>query len=270
MRDIFEDIFAGGPLDPMAAARRNMRPNLRARFYQQATAGEGQNQNNEAGFAVLLDGRAVRTPARKPLAAPALPIAEAIAAEWNAQDKVVDPAAMPLTRLANSIIDGVVPSPAPVADEVAKYLGTDLLFYRAAEPGDLVALQRQHWDPVLAWAHDALGARFVLAEGVMHVAQPAEAIAAARPKISGANDAAGHWRLGALNIATTITGSALLALALAERHLSPDDVWTAAHVDEDWNMGFWGRDELALQRRDFRRKEFDAAALILSALVTQQ
>ena len=132
-----------------------------------------------------------------------------------------------------------------------------------------VALQRRHWDPVVAWAHDALGARFELAEGVVHVAQAPEAIAAARPKIFGTDDPAGHWRLGAMNVATTITGSALLALALAERRLSPDEVWTAAHVDEDWNMQFWGRDELALQRRDYRRKEFDAAAAILAALSGQ-
>ena len=261
MRDPFEDIFANQPLDPMQAARRNMRPSLRARFFKNASASE-----SSGGFAVLLDARAVRTPARKLLAAPSLPIAQAIAAEWNAQEKVVDPATMPLTRLANSIIDGVAPSPGPVADEVAKYLGADLLFYRASEPEGLVALQRRHWDPVLAWVGDALGARFAIAEGVMHVAQPAHAIAAARPKISGTDDPAGHWRLGALSVATTITGSALLALALAERQLSPDDVWTAAHVDEDWNMQFWGRDELALQRRDYRRREFDAAAAILAAL----
>jgi chaperone required for assembly of F1-ATPase len=261
MRDIFEDIFANQPLDPREAARRSLRPNLRARFYKEATAGEG-----EGGFAVLLDGRGVRTPARKPLAAPIKPLAQAIAAEWSAQEKMVDPAAMPLTRLANSIIDGVAPAPAPVADEIEQYLGTDMLFYRASEPEGLVALQRQHWDPIVTWAHDALGARFVLAEGVMHVAQPREAITAARAKISGTNDASGHWRLGALNVATTITGSALLALALAEGHLSPDDVWTAAHVDEDWNMEFWGRDELALERRAYRRKEFDAAAVILAAL----
>jgi chaperone required for assembly of F1-ATPase len=261
MRDIFEDIFANQPLDPREAARRSLRPNLRARFYKEATAGEG-----EGGFAVLLDGRGIRTPARKPLAAPVRPLAQAIADEWSAQEKVVDPGAMPLTRLANSIIDGVAPAPAPVADEIEKYLGTDMLFYRASEPEALVALQRQHWDPVVAWARDALGARFVLAEGVMHVAQPREGIAAARATISGTNDASGHWRLGALNVATTITGSALLALALAEGRLSPDDVWTAAHVDEDWNMQFWGRDELALERRNYRRKEFDAAAIILAAL----
>ena len=264
MRDIFEDIFTNQPLDPREAARRSLRPNLRARFYKDATAGEGQN--NEAGFPVLLDGRAVRTPARKPLAAPVKPLAQAIADEWSAQKTVVDPAAMPLTRLANSIIDGVAPAPAPVADEIENYLGTDMLFYRAPEPAGLVALQRRHWDPVVAWARDALGARFVLAEGVMHVEQPREAIAAARAKISGSNDAPGHWRLGALNVATTISGSALLALAMSEGRLSPDDAWIAAHVDEDWNMQFWGRDELALARRAYRRKEFDAAALVLSAL----
>jgi len=264
MRDILEDIFANQPLDPMEAARRNMRPNLRARFFKEATAGKGSG-----GYAVLLDGRAVRTPARNPFAAPVLPIAQAIAAEWSAQEKVVDPATMPLTRLANSIIDGVAPAPAPVADEIEKYLGNDLLFYRAPEPDGLVALQCKHWDPVVAWARDALGARFNLAEGVMHVAQPAEAIAAVRPKISGMDNPAGHWRLGALNVATTITGSALLALALTEGRLSPDDAWTAAHVDEDWNMQFWGRDELALQRRDYRRKEFDAAAAVLAALSGQ-
>ena len=215
---------------------------------------------------MLLDGRAVRTPARKPAGRAGAPLAQAIAAEWSAQEKVVDPAAMPLTRLANSIIDGVAPAPAPVADEIEKYLGTDLLFYRASEPEGLVALQRQHWDPVVAWARDAFGARFVLAEGVMHVVQPARRSRRRAQAISGVDDARGHWRLGALNVATTITGSALLALALAERHLSPDEVWTAAHVDEDWNMQFWGRDELALQRRDYRRREFDAAALVLSAL----
>ena len=107
MRDIFEDIFATEPLDPREAARRSLRTNLRARFYKDATAGEGED-----GFPVLLDGRGVRTPARKPLAAPVKPLAQAIAAEWSAQEKVVDPAVMPLTRLANSIIDGVAPAPA--------------------------------------------------------------------------------------------------------------------------------------------------------------
>jgi chaperone required for assembly of F1-ATPase len=263
MRDIFEDIFENQPLDPMEAARRSMRSNLRARFYKEASASE---HRSEGGYAVLLDGRPVRSPARKPLAAPMREIAQAIAGEWQAQDKVIDPAAMPLTRLANSIIDGVVEAPRPVADEIEKYLGTDMLFYRAADPEGLIALQRTHWDPVLDWARESFGARFVLAEGVMHVEQPPESIAKARAVISLSEETAGAWRLGALHVVTALTGSALLALALAAGSLSPDGAWTAAHVDEDWNMQFWGSDELALDRRAYRRKEFDAAAAVLAAL----
>ena len=264
MRDLFEDIFQNQPLDPMEAARRNTRPNLRARFYKEASVGE---QAGEGGFAVLLDGRPVRSPARKLLAAPTRELAQAIAAEWQAQEKVIDPAAMPLTRLANSIIDGVVSAAEPVAAEIEKYLGTDMLFYRAGEPEGLVALQRRHWDPVIAWARDDLGARFVLAEGVMHVEQPAESLAKARAGISqNDGDIVGAWKLGALHIVTAMTGSALLALALAAGRLTPDETWTAGHVDEDWNMDFWGRDQQAADRRAFRRKDFDAAALVLTTL----
>ena len=249
----------------MEAARRNMRPNLRARFYKGASVTEHANEA-EGGFAVLLDDRPVRSPARKPLSAPKRELAQAIAGEWQAQDKVIDPGAMPLTRLANSIIDGVAPAPEPVAAEIEKYLGTDMLFYRASDPEGLVAQQRRHWDPVIDWAREAFAARFVLAEGVMHVAQPEEAVAKVRPLILATDDTAGAWRLGALHVITALTGSALLALAVAAGRISPDDAWTAAHVDEDWNMKFWGRDELALDRRAHRRREFDAAATVLAAL----
>ena len=157
MRDIFEEIFENQPLDPMEAARRNTRPILRKRFYKNAQASETEG---EGGFAVLLDGKPVRTPARRPLSAPTRVLAQHIADEWNAQTDVIDPARMPLTRLANSIIDGVVAAPRLVADEIEKYLGTDMLFYRASDPEGLVALQRQHWDPVLDWARETFGARW--------------------------------------------------------------------------------------------------------------
>jgi chaperone required for assembly of F1-ATPase len=130
----------------------------------------------------------------------------------------------------------------------------------------LLTLQRQHWDPVLAWARETLGARFVLAEGVMHVRQPDDVLAAAARAIPRGESARERWRLGALNSVTTLTGSALLALALDAGALTADEAWTAAHVDEDWNMKTWGRDELALQRRAFRRAEFDAAATVLALL----
>jgi chaperone required for assembly of F1-ATPase len=255
MRDVFEEIFAQPLADPTEAARRNMRPQLRRRFYDKAEVAEAAHK-----FAVLLDEKPVRTPARRSLAAPTRALAEAIAAEWQAQKDVVDPAKMPLTRLSNSIIDGVAQTPKAVADEIAQYLASDLVFYRAEGPQGLVERQTRLWDPIVDWAREALGARFVLAQGVIFVQQPDEAVAAAREAIPQ-ND---PWHLGALASITTLTGSALLALALAAGRLSVDEAWAAAHVDEDWNMEFWGRDEHVLQRRAYRFADMQAAATVLA------
>ncbi len=258
MRDIFEEIFEGDPLDPMESARRNMRADLRRRFFESAGV-----EAAGGGFRVVLDARPVRTPARRELAAPVQPLAQAIAGEWDAQKEVIDPSAMPLTRLANSIIDGVGEQIEAVAAEVVRYLGSDLLFYRADSPPGLIGIQEQRWDPVLAWARDELGARFVLAEGVMFVRQPEQAIEAARRAIP-----ADPWRLGAVHSVMTLTGSSLLALALARGALTAEEVWAAAHVDEDWNMATWGEDSAAMERRAFRLSEFAAAAEVLRHLRT--
>jgi chaperone required for assembly of F1-ATPase len=257
MRDIFEEIFVREPLDPVEAARRAVRPVLRKRFYREATAGPGEGPV----VPVFLDGRPVRTPAQRALAAPTAALAQALAAEWDSQGEHIDPATMPLTRLANAIIDGVADAREAVAAEIGKYLASDLLFYRAERPQGLVARQEQLWDPVLAWAHEAAGARFVLAQGVRHVAQPETALAAVRALIPQE-----PWRLGAVHAVTTLTGSALLALALAHRHLSADAAWTAANVDEDWNLAQWGDDALARERRAARAAEMRAAADVLRLL----
>lgn len=254
MRDLLGDLFENQPLDPMVSARQGAKASLRKRFYKTATTGEG-----EGGFAVLLDDRPVKTPQRRTLAAPSGALAAAMAQEWDAQVEVIDPARMPLTRLANVVIDGVNDQAAAVTDEVTKYLGSDLLCYRADTPPGLIERQAQHWDPVLAWARDALGARFVLVEGIVFAKQPDEAIANARAAIP--QDA---WRLGAVASLTAITGSALLALALEAGVIDAEAAWTAAHVDEDWQMEAWGRDEEALARRAFRRADYDAAVQVLA------
>jgi chaperone required for assembly of F1-ATPase len=235
---------------------------LRRRFYERVSVTEG-----EGGFALALDGRPVRTPARRPLAAPTRALAEAIAAEWEAQREHIDPSTMPLTRLANSIIDGVADAAEPVAAEIAKYLASDLLFYRASTPQGLVARQAAAWDPLIEWAREALGARFMLGEGLAHVAQSDAALAAAGAAIPrDARDAKEVWRLGALHSITTLTGSALIALAVLRGRLSVEEAWTAAHVDEDWNMDTWGRDDLALERRAYRFAEMQAAGTVLALL----
>jgi chaperone required for assembly of F1-ATPase len=254
MRDIFTEIFENQPLDPRESARRGARPKLRKRFYSQAHVGEAE----DGGFALLLDGKPVKTPARRALTAPTAPLAQAIADEWNAQADLIDPARMPLTRLANAVIDAVADALKPVAGEVAQYLGSDLLCYRADAPPGLVERQAQAWDPVLEWAHEALGARFMLVQGIVHVAQPSEALAAARAKIP-----ADPWRLGAVSLITTLTGSGLLALALAHGAREPEAAWAAAPVDEDWQMSQWGRDDAALERRVYRYAEFAAAVAVL-------
>ena len=254
MRDVFDDIFQHQPLDPTEAARRAMRPQLRRRFYGAAAV-----ERQPGGYGVLLDGRPVKTPARRTLAAPTQALAQALADEWEAQREVIDPAAMPLTRLANSIIDGVADAPAAVQAEVAKFLASDLVCYRAGNPDGLVERQARHWNPLVAWAREALGARFVLGEGVMFVPQPEEALTAAARAIPDE-----PWRLGAVSAITTLTGSALIALAMSQGHLSAEDAWAATHVDEDWNMHQWGRDEQVLERRAAREAEMRAAAKVLA------
>ncbi len=244
------------PSDPVEAVRRATRPIPRRRFYDQATTVPAAD-----GYAVRLDDKPVRTPARRMLAAPTPALAEALAAEWQAQRDVIDPAHMPLTRLANAIIDGVAERPGPVAEEVAKYLASDLMCYRAASPRALVEREARHWDPILAWARDALGAHFRCGEGVTYVVQSEAALTAARAAIPD-----DPWRLGAVHAATTLTGSALIALALARGRLPVEEAWQAAYVDEDWNMEQWGRDELALARRAVRFAEFTAAATVLRSL----
>jgi chaperone required for assembly of F1-ATPase len=250
MRDLFETAQRA---NPVAAARRGARPVLRRRFYKKAAAATAAD-----GPVVCLDDKPVRTPAGRLLAAPTPALAQAIAAEWQAQREVIDPAKMPLTRLANVIIDGVAHSAGPVAAEIKKYLASDLLFYRASGPQQLRERQARHWDPILAWARDAFGADFALGEGVIHVSQPKAALEAA-----GAAIPTNSWRLGAVHAVTTLTGSALIALALLRGDLSAEAAWQAAHVDEDWNMEQWGRDDMALKRRAFRLAEFQAAAMVL-------
>src|SRR5258708_29287911 len=218
MRDLFEDIFKNAPLDPTQAARSAVRPLLRRRFYQQADVGEADGE-----FRIVLDGRPVKTAASSTLATPKRALAQARAAEWNAEREVIDPAKMPLTRLANTIIEGVVEAPSAVAAGVERYLAGDLVFYRAPGPAGLVTRQAEAWDPVLAWVHETLGADFVLAQGIAFVAQPAQSLAAA-----GCAIPTDPWRLGAVHAVTTLTGSALLAIAPARGGLSVDAAWAAA------------------------------------------
>jgi chaperone required for assembly of F1-ATPase len=230
---------------------------LPKRFYKIAAI-----EQTEASWTVLLDGRPVRTPAKAAFAVPAKDLATAIAGEWDAQGERVDPATMPLARLANTAIDRVAGREGAVADEIAAYAASDLLCYRAGEPEGLVEAQRRQWDPVLEWTQDVLGARFQLAEGIIHAAQPEDSLKAVRREL----DAFDAFALAALHTITTLTGSVLLALAHARGRLGVEETWAAAHVDEDWQISKWGEDAEAKARRTVRRAEMEAAALFLRYL----
>ena len=256
MRELFDEVSGKSPLDPEEAVRRTTRGPRRKRFYANAGVVEAPD-----GFAITLDDKQVRTPSGRPLVAPAREIADAISAEWDAQKEIIDPLTMPLSRFANSVVDAVAGRVEAVAGDIAKYLGSDLLFYRAGHPEALVAREAALWDPVVFWAADTLGAHFILAEGIVHVRQPDPAIAAARAALP-----ADPWSIAALHVVTTLTGSALLALALLRGKLDQDQVWAAAHVDEDWNMEKWGVDEEVAARRAAQLIDFRAAARILKSL----
>jgi chaperone required for assembly of F1-ATPase len=255
MRELFDEVAGKSPLDPEEAVRRATRVPRRQRFYARAGVIEAPD-----GFVITLDDKPVRTPSGRILAAPNREIADGIVAEWDRQQETIDPLTMPLTRLANSVIDAVVDRVQAVADDVAKYFGSDLLFYRAGHPEALVAREAAQWDPIVFWAADMLGAHFILAEGIVHVRQPDTAIAAARAALP-----TNAWSIAALHVVTTLTGSALLALALMRGVIDQDQAWAAAHVDEDWNIEKWGGDEEVAARRAARLVDFRAAAAVLKS-----
>ncbi|MCJ7527152.1 MAG: ATPase [Methyloceanibacter sp.] len=214
------------------------------------------------GPALLLDGKQARTPGKARLILPTRPLAEAVAEEWRAQGERIDPSTMPLTRLANSAIDGVSGREKAVIGDIVAHAGSDLLCYRAQGPQELVEAQAAHWDPVLAWAKTALGAPLVLGQGIVHVTQPEGSLDRLKQTLAS-RDA---FSLAALHVMTALTGSALLAFAVAERRLTPEEAWAASHVDEDWQISQWGEDAEAAERRKNRWRDFAAAAKTLALL----
>lgn len=243
------------PADPIALARRELAKALPGRFYKDARA-----EPLGDGFALALDGCIAKTPAKRDFVVPTQALADAIVSEWRAQGEKIDFAAMPLTRLAFTAIDGVAGKIQAVIDDIVKYSETDLVCYRAAEPASLVDAQAAAWNPILNFAATQLGARFLCAEGVMFVEQPEAARAAIAALVAEAG--AGHkapFALASLSAMTVLTGSVLIALALTGGELNLEEAWAAAHVDEDFQARQWGEDREAIARRNLRFTDMAAA-----------
>ena len=232
-----------------------VKPSLPKRFYKDVAV-----TDDGAGAALKLDGKTVRTPGKAPLVLPTRALADAVAQEWRAQGERIDPTTMPLTKLANSAIDGVAGHEPDVIGDIVKHAASDLVCYRASGPPGLVEAQTKHWDPVLAFAMDTLSAPLKLGQGVVHVAQPQVSLDRIEQALAG-RDA---FSLAALHVMTALTGSALLALAVASGQMSPQQAWAAAHVDEDWQISQWGDDAEAAERRANRQRDFAAASRLLT------
>jgi len=244
----------------MRAAQAGMKPTLPKRFYKEASVEE-----REGLFHLTLDGRGAKTPGKQALAVPSRALAEAMAREWAEQGAEIDPSTMPITRIVNSAIDGVTPRRAEVVDDLVRYAGTDLIYYRVSEPARLVQSQDTTWNPILDWVRDSHGARFTLAEGVMHVTQPDEAVAAIRSVIERIDS---PFALAALHVMTTLSGSVLIALAHAVGPLDAEQAWKAAHVDELYQESVWGEDYEAMERRRKREADFMAASEVFRLVRT--
>lgn len=217
------------------------------RFWTNATAEETQT-----GWTVTLDGRPVKTPAKAPLILPTTALATAVAAEWEAQDEVVNPLSMPFTRSANAAIDKVAVQHAEVADMLAAYGDADLLCYRADAPQALIDRQNDIWNPYLDWAADALGARLQPRTGLMHESQDPAALATLSRRVHALSD----FELAAFHDLVSLSGSLILGFAAAQDLNPVLSIWAASRLDEIWQEEQWGEDEEAQELAKIKEGSF--------------
>lgn len=216
----------------------------------------------EGSFAIELDGRGVKTPAKQAMHVPTHAMASAIAQEWDAQVEIINPNTMPVTKTANAAIDKVTVQHAEVAQLLAAYGDSDLLCYRADAPEELVARQNEHWNPILDWAEDALGARLEPCTGVIHAPQNPLAVEA----LSRRTHALDAFELAAFHDLVSLSGSLVLGFAATMDARPADELWTISRLDELWQEEQWGEDEeataMALIKRDaflHAKRMFDLA-----------
>ncbi|WP_424930596.1 ATP12 family chaperone protein [Amaricoccus tamworthensis] len=210
-------------------------------------------------YRVELDGRAVKTPAKRDLMVAQKPLAEAVAEEWRALDEEIDPEKLPYTRYVNVALDRLQDEAEPVVEMVAEYGGNDLICYRTSDPEGLCLRQRDAWDPWLAWARSDLSAPLYAVEGVMHQDQPAESLAALRAAVADHEPVP----LAALYELVTLSGSLVLGLAVSRGALVAGEAWDLSRVDETWQAEQWGRDAEADELAQAKRSSFLRAAELL-------
>jgi chaperone required for assembly of F1-ATPase len=227
-----------------------MKPSLKKRFWKEAAV-----VKTDDGFKVTLDGHAVRTPSKSELIIQYRNIAEQIASEWMAQENEVDPTTMPATRMVNSVIDKVSVNADAIVEMLAEYAGTDLLCYRTTSPQELIDAQARMWDPLLQWSANAMNAPLNVTSGVMFTKQSDASVDVFRRQLMVLN----HYQLAGVHDLISISGSAVISMALIANHISLDDAWLAATVDEVWQEERWGSDDEAQESLNKKRADFEFA-----------
>ncbi|WP_336276736.1 ATP12 family chaperone protein [Bartonella sp. CB178] len=260
MREIFDHL--DNPLDGddvVSKTQKSLRRPLPKRFYREVkiTCEEGR-------FSILLDKVPIQTPAKRCFFVPTESLAALVVQEFESQKEVIDPAKMPITRLVNTVIDGIADDMQPVFEDLLRFVACDMVFYRAQTPKELAQKQREQWDPLLDWVEEKIGSRFNLTEGLMPVEQPREAIQAVSNYLRRIES---PYVLAAFHTMTTLTGSALIALAVFAGKIDPDHAWDIAHFDENWTMRQWGADKEETSRLANKKAEFNAAAVIFKTLL---
>jgi chaperone required for assembly of F1-ATPase len=248
---------------PMRSAQAAMRKPLPKRFYENAEAREEAS----GGFRLLLDGKPALTPKRQPLVLPSFHSASILVAEWNAQREIINPASMHATRVVNAAIDHVSMAMSEVREDAARYVTSDLVCYRASEPERLAQMQQEHWAPIIVFAEERLGVPLVFSDSLMHVPQDVRLLPAFAEALAAIHQPAA---LAAFHVMVTLSGSALIALAVAEGRISGHAGFDASEVDADFEATTWGHDEDAAARRAYRLDEFISAAGLYRSVVWEK
>jgi chaperone required for assembly of F1-ATPase len=230
------------------------------RFYKAVSVGAATGESGSPLFDILLDGRPVRTPAGNVLRLPTRALAEIVAAEWATQGETIDPLSMPHLRLANTAIDGAGNREKLIA-AILRFGEADALCYRVRNPAGLAQRQREGWDPMLAWAERRHGARLAADAALTHIDQPPDA----RTALARAVESHDDFCLAALHAMASITGSLVLALALAEDEIGPARAFELSRIEEDYQAEKWGTDRQARARAETLSRELANAAQFLAA-----
>lgn len=217
------------------------------KFYKAAEAGTAPG-----GYVVRLDGKPFRTPLKNLVLLESKPLAEAVAEEWARQGDNVQPLSMPMTLLANTMTDKTKgEGRQEVSDRLLEYGSSDLVCYFATHPAELVKRHQEHWQPLVLWMEEAYGITFKIVSGIQYHHQPQESL----DKLETLLESLSPADFTVVQAAAATAGSLVIALALLQGRLLPENAYQASCVDEIYQLEMWGEDAEAQKRLEMIHSE---------------